>query len=61
MAKIPYEDELKTRISIAMKKALQAIADREGLDLSDIARRAFTDLLRNDATRNSGVLPEKKR
>lgn len=51
--KIPNDDELKIRIPNASKKTLQAIADREGLKLSDIARRAVREWLSKNAARKS--------
>ena len=38
-------EEIKVRIDPLSKRALEQIAQSEGLDLSDIARRAFRDLI----------------
>ena len=46
MPKDTLTEEVKVRVPKRMRFGLEDIAAREGLDLSDIARRAFRDLLR---------------
>lgn len=43
-------EDIKVRVEPLDKRALQAIADREALDLSDIVRRAIAQFLQRVQT-----------
>jgi len=53
MSKAALSEEIKVRTDGRMKIGLEDIAIREGLDLSDIARRAFRLLLQQEQSRSN--------
>lgn len=53
MSKPLKSEEIKVRVEPSKKLALEEIAQRDGLDLSDIVRRALTEMINR---RTSGEL-----
>ena len=51
--KIVKTEEIKVRLEPSKKRALEEIAQREQLDLSDIARRAFKELIERDSSKRA--------